>query len=174
MSAPGIVGTATDLLAKQAVTEVLSRYCRGIDRMDQVMALSVWHPDGTADYPPFYEGTGAGFVEWVWKAHAGFARHSHQVTNILIDIVDDEHAVSEAYYTAVLRPPAVDDRVTDLVLRGRYLDRWSRRGGVWAIDHRVAVSDILTTSESPAGLADDSASAARRGPDDPSHPFLGW
>lgn len=31
------------LLAKQEVRDVLSRYCRGLDRMDKEMTYSVWH-----------------------------------------------------------------------------------------------------------------------------------
>src|SRR5438477_89804 len=34
------------LAAKQAITEVIYRYCRGLDRMDRALALSVWHPGG--------------------------------------------------------------------------------------------------------------------------------
>ena len=55
------------LLAKQAVRDALSRYCRGLDRMDKAMAYAVWHPDGTADYEGIFEGTGHGFVDWVWE-----------------------------------------------------------------------------------------------------------
>jgi len=38
------------LAATQAITDVLHRYCRGLDRMDREMAESVWHAGGTADY----------------------------------------------------------------------------------------------------------------------------
>ena len=38
-----------ELLAKQAIREVIYRYCRGLDRMDRALALSCWHPGGTAD-----------------------------------------------------------------------------------------------------------------------------
>ena len=45
------------LVAKQAIRDALSRYCRGLDRMDKAMAYAVWHPDGTADYQGIFEGT---------------------------------------------------------------------------------------------------------------------
>ena len=38
------------LLAKQEIRDVLSRYCRGLDRMDKEMAYSVWHEGGTELY----------------------------------------------------------------------------------------------------------------------------
>ncbi|HEV8297065.1 MAG TPA: nuclear transport factor 2 family protein [Acidimicrobiales bacterium] len=160
------------LVAKQAITEVLYRYCRGLDRMDRDMALSVWHPDGTADYGSMFDGTGAGFVDWVWKQHAGFDRHSHQITNILIDVTAADRAASEAYVTVALRMKPSVDKVIDIIGRGRYIDRWSRRDGTWAIDHRLYVHDMQTMHELSATQADDSASAARRGPDDPSYGIL--
>ena len=36
------------LLAKQAITEVLYRYCHAVDRRDADMASTIWHPGGVA------------------------------------------------------------------------------------------------------------------------------
>ena len=106
---------------------MLHRYCRGLDRMDRAMAESVWHPGGTADYGPMFQGTGTGFLDWVWGAHEGLARHSHMVGNALIDVdVAAGTAVSETYISVWLRTFPHDGVVTDLFGRGRYVDRWSR------------------------------------------------
>ena len=64
------------LIARQEIYDVLCRYCRGLDRMDKEMAYSVWHEDATALYHDMYEGTGHGFVDWVWKAHEPMERLS--------------------------------------------------------------------------------------------------
>ncbi|HEX4219153.1 MAG TPA: nuclear transport factor 2 family protein [Acidimicrobiales bacterium] len=161
--------TVETLLAKQAISEVLYRYCRGLDRMDRALALSVWHEGSTVDYGPIFTGSGAEFVDWVWVAHAGLAAHSHQITNILID-VSGELATSEAYVTVALRTQPDGGSVVDIVDRGRYLDRWSRRQGVWAIDHRTFVEDFQALYAVPLTEATDgSQSTGRRGPDDPSY-----
>ena len=159
-----------ELLAKQAITEVLHRYCRGLDRMDREMAESVWHPGGTADYGPMFNGTGTGFLDWVWGAHAGMARHSHMVSNALIEVdVAAGTAVSETYISVWLRTPPHDGVVLDLFGRGRYVDRWSRRDGVWAIDHRRYVDDLQRMQESRASsLTDGSSATGRRDRTDPS------
>ena len=69
-------------------------------------------------------------------------RHSHQITNVLIEL-DGDRATSEAYVTVALwPPPAADGGQTELVGRGRYLDRWERRGDVWAIAHRLHLLDM--------------------------------
>ena len=62
--------TLQSLLDRDAIRDVLSRYCRGLDRMDRPLADTVWHPEGTALYEGIFEGTGAGFLDWVWEAHA--------------------------------------------------------------------------------------------------------
>ncbi len=163
--------TLSDLAAKQEITEVIYRYCRGLDRMDRELALSVWHADGTADWGSMYQGLGSGFIEWVWDAHAGFERHSHQVTNILID-VDGERAVSESYVTVALwaRPDPL--QVLELVGRGRYADRWSRVEGRWAIEHRRYISDLQTTTKIPIENAESSVEG-RRDTSDASYAVLG-
>jgi hypothetical protein len=141
------------LLTKQAITEVLYRYCRGLDRMDRAMASSVWHPGGTADYGPMFAGTGEAFLDWVWQTHQGFLAQ----------------ASSEAYSTVTLRLPPNGDRLVDVVDRGRYLDRWSLRNGCWAIDHRHFVEDFQALYDVPLNAATDgSATTGRRDERDPS------
>jgi hypothetical protein len=161
------------LLAKQAITEALYRYCRALDRMDRSLALSVWHPGSTADYGPMFAGSGAEFVDWVWIAHEGLAAHSHQITNVLID-VDGDRASSEAYVTVALRTKPDQGSIADIVDRGRYLDRWSLRQGVWAIDSRRFVEDFQAIYPVPLTEATDGSQATgRRGPNDPSYGVLG-
>jgi hypothetical protein len=159
-----------ELAAKQAITEVLHRYCRGLDRMDRAMAEAVWHPGGTADYGPMFQGTGTGFLDWVWSAHEGMARHSHMVSNALIELdLDHDTAVSECYVSVWLRTAPHDGVVLDLRGRGRYVDRWSRRDGRWAIDHRRYVDDLQHAHESRASsMTDGSTATGRRDHTDPS------
>ena len=159
-----------ELSDKQEITEVIYRYCRGLDRMDADLVRSVWHPEGTADYgPDMFRGTGDGFVDWVCAAHAGMERHSHQITNILIE-VDGDSAASESYVTVALRTKPAAGKSVEIVARGRYVDRWSRRDGRWAIDHRHFVTDLQTSQDAPALDADSGES--RRDRTDPSYEVL--
>ena len=98
-----------EVAAKSAIRDVLTSYCRSMDRMDRDLALGVWHPGGTCEYIDMFEGTGAGFVDWVWEQHEGMLRHSHQITNVLMEVdVDGDRAVSEAYVTVALWSPPED------------------------------------------------------------------
>ena len=154
------------MLARQAISDALGRYCRGVDRMDKAMALSLWHPDGTADYAPWYTGGCTGLIEWMWTAHAPVVAHLHQVHNVFVEL-DGDNAASEAYYTAVLRFERRDGSPVDRVVRGRYLDRWSARQGVWAVDHRRAMQDIESVTDTRTTGRTDGA--ARRDTTDPSY-----
>ncbi|MBJ21890.1 MAG: nuclear transport factor 2 family protein [bacterium] len=161
--------TPQELLDKQAIRDVLSRYCRGLDRMDKEMANAVWHPGGTAFYDGMFEGTGHGFIDWVWEAHAAMDRHSHQITNVLIELNGDR-ATSESYVTVVLWTlPDAGGAQQELVGRGRYLDRWERREGAWAIEHRVHLLDL--SSAFPLVRADTSEGTSRDA-SDPSFAFI--
>lgn len=156
-----------DAAAKLAITEVLYRYCRAIDRMDRELAESVWHPDGTADYGPTFRGSASELLDSMWTNHAKLLGHSHQVTNILIE-VNGDRAASEAYVTGTLWDLTESGALAHMVAVGRYLDEWSRRAGVWAIDHRHFVYDAVFTP-APADAAAPTASvfarlAARRDP----------
>jgi SnoaL-like domain len=159
--------TLEHLLAKQEITEVIYSYCRAMDRLDFDLASTVWHPDGTTIYEGAFDGTAAEFVAGMKKTHEEkFVNHSHQVSNILIE-VDGDRATSESYVTATLRTQPEEEH-GEYVVRGRYIDTWSQRGGRWAIDHRLFVFDMaeMRTIEPPyqtfGGLA-------RRGEDDASY-----
>ena len=133
-----------DLVADRDIRAVLVRYCRGIDRMDAPLTRSCWHTDGTADYGRLFKGTADGFIEWLWPVHAAMIGHVHSLSNVTVEI-DGDAAATESYVHVVLRVPAPDGGQVDIVGRGRYLDAFERRDGVWAIVHRTYVSDLAST-----------------------------
>ena len=126
---------------RQDIANLIYRYCRSMDRMDHEQGYAIWHEDGTADYgPDVFQGTGRGFVDWVCEAHKQLDAHSHQVTNVVIE-VDGDRAASEAYCIATLRAHR-DEKHTQLMVWNRYIDQWSKRNGRWGIDKRVTVIDF--------------------------------
>ena len=133
--------TLIQLADHQAITDQIYRYCRAMDRIDQELGYSIWHDDGTADYGHNFQGTGHAFIDHVCAQHRHLLMHSHQVSNILIEINGDR-AGSESYVTATLRMRR-EGRLLQMTVISRYVDRWSRRGGSgWALDHRIAVMDM--------------------------------
>jgi hypothetical protein len=158
------------LLIKQDIRDALSRYCRAMDRRDEPLAAGVWHVEGTADYGDTFRGTGAEFATWVTEVHAGFDRHSHQITNVLVEVGSTgDQAVSEAYVTVALwTAPDANGGVTQIMSRGRYLDKWERRGR-WGVVDRHYVEDYTTAQQLTAAEVFQASSESRRDHDDPSY-----
>lgn len=128
-----------ELAAKQAITEVIHRYCRAMDRMDIELARSCWHPGGTDDHSPLFAGTAEGFIEWVWRLHAEMELTRHVVSNTLIEL-DGDRAGAESYWTVTLRLRK-DGELYDVIGGGRYVDNFERIDGRWAIRHRQSLHD---------------------------------
>ncbi len=127
-----------EIAAKQAITEVLHRYCYAVDLIDRELGSRVWHPGGLAHYEGLFEGTGEAFMDWVLEnMRKDTECRSHQVTNVLIE-VDGDRATSESYIHAFRRMDG-----NDVVTYGRYSDIWSCRGGEWRIDDRRYRRDVI-------------------------------
>lgn len=129
------------LADRQAITELIYRYCRSVDRLDVKLGHSIWHEGGMADYGAgFYQGEGKGVIDLICTQHAKTLGHSHQVSNILIRLEGDE-AGSESYVTATLRVRQ-GEKLLQMMVWSRYVDRWSRREGRWGLDKRIAIRDF--------------------------------
>jgi hypothetical protein len=150
---------------RQAISQMLYNYCRAMDRCDTELGYSVWHEDGEADYGMHFRGSGRGFVDFALEAHHRLMlAHSHQVANIIIALHGDR-AESESYVKVALRQ-RMDGRLMEVTAHGRYLDRWSRRAGRWAIDKRVYLQDLDEVREVTGYTGE---SWGRRDRDDPSY-----
>jgi hypothetical protein len=126
-----------DLVAKQAIMEALHRYCVAVDRIDEATWWQVWHRDAIAHYEEIFDGPAASLMAWIFETHRSCDATSHQLSNALIDVAG-EAATSQSYVTACVRAGG-----TDIVARGRYLDAWTNRDGVWRIEERRYRNDIL-------------------------------
>lgn len=170
--------TAADieqLLAKQAITELLYTYPRGLDRLDRDVLLSLGHPDAKIRFGATAFPSWAAYVDWLIKAHEAMLGNNHRISNILIK-VDGDHAVSECTGTATLlvqqegKPDVYEERW----MHSRYLDKWSRRNGKWALDDRQTVIDYRRISYVPAQeVKANYQIGARTGRADPSYTLFG-
>lgn len=154
-----------------AIADKIHRYARSVDRIDEKIGYTVFHEDSTADYgADIYQGSGRGFIDWCCESHRQALTHSHQMTNIIIDLAGD-HASSETYAIVTLRSRSKEDsgKIIQYMAWSRYLDKWSCRDGEWAIDHRLVVIDFDEIREIGAVLKH---SRGRRDGTDPSYAIL--
>lgn len=156
------------VLARQAITDQLLAYCRGMDRIDLPLARSVFHPDAIADYGAMYSGTGHGFVDFIGEVHPPMETHSHHLSNVSIS-VDGDRAGSEAYVIVRMRSVAADGSRSDTTSHGRYVDRWLREDGRWRISHRRYLHTMDDTVPVTHAMF---PTAGTRDRDDPSYGVL--
>ncbi len=175
------------LLAKQAITEVIFRYARAIDRMDETLLRSVFHP-GSRHFH-FFEGPSSDpsapsspeapgdFVSFALGLLTTYSRTHHQMGNTLIDFEDADHANVETYFTAfhLVRPKSdplagaqAFDNEMDYFVGGRYIDRFECRDGEWRIVQRTGMTDWVRIEPSSSQGFDDipSETVGHYAPDD--------
>lgn len=148
MPADELAAQVRRLLDRQAIHDCLMRYSRGVDRLDRDLLLSVYHPDAIDDHGVFV-GNPEEFVEWVVAMHtATHLSHQHCIFNVSCEL-DGDVAHTESYYMFVGM-----NRVgrTLGISGGRYLDRFEKRDGRWAIAARVCVRDWAPLAEPPDSL----------------------
>lgn len=134
-------GELEALLHKQAILEVLYRYCRGCDRSDEATLRACFHPDSTHCHGGF-EGSSTDFCALALKIVGSTKASKHVLSNVLIELEGD-CAVSESHYFAYQRQvDTASGAETDYFTGGRYLDRLERRDGVWRIVRRVGLIDF--------------------------------
>ena len=130
----------TELADKQAIRDLIYTYCRAVDRIDVPLGHSIWHDDGYADYgADYYQGPGKGVIDTICAHHHHLLSHSHQVSNILIEL-HGHRAGSESYVTGTMRMER-DGKLMQIGVWGRYLDSWEKRDGHWGLVRRSVVFD---------------------------------
>jgi SnoaL-like domain len=169
-SAPQDVGIA-ELLDRAAITDLIARYCRGIDRFDRDAVAACFHPDAIDTHGSFRGSVGE-FIEWAFNLLERYESTMHLVANQLITLSGDR-AVSETYGIAHHRSSDPDPR-RNLTVGFRYIDLIERRADhIWRIAERVATTEWVTAPSSAERwpIPADSA-VGTRDRTDPIHVFL--
>ena len=159
-----------ELLDKEAIRQVVLRYCRGVDRADAELIASAYHPDavdehGGARYTG--ETVGAGIVELTSSSRVTM----HHVTNQLIELLGPDRAASETYFT-VWQTMDRGGAEHTLHALGRYVDRMERRGGEWRIAHRLVIVEFTRLLPPSDDMAPSAPGLGRRDRHDPSYEVL--
>lgn len=127
-----------EILDKQQIREVLLRYCRGVDRRDERLLRSVYHPEAVHEHGG-QRTNGWEFAKRIVDAIGRYTVTSHFLTNESIEL-DGCSAHVESYVLAVHRSEHKGKK-TELTLALRYIDRFEQRSGSWKIVQRTAIHD---------------------------------
>lgn len=138
------------IVSRAAISDVLHRYARLIDGGDFDAIAGLFADDCVADYG-IREGdmlrSSAGVVDWIKTQLRAVHATSHHISNIEIEFVDDDHATSVCYVYAWHSIEGVE---VNMVVLGRYLDRFERQGRQWRITQRQLLVHGL--EHFPAGI----------------------
>jgi hypothetical protein len=137
------------LLDRQEILDCVMRYSRGVDRADRNLIMSVFHEDAVDDHG-MIAGNREEFADWALGMHArAHYSHQHCIFNHLCELEGDVAHTETYYMFACMNRSGEPFSVGG----GRYLDRFERRNGKWAIAARVCVRDWAPLAEQP-GVAD--------------------
>lgn len=154
--------TAISVLSdKEAIREVIHRYCRAADRCDQEALKSCYWPDGQDDHG-FFGGNAWDFCDYVIPQLRKIDRSIHAITNTIIEI-DGEGAFCESQWSVIHRLKD-GDRLHDYWHQGRYLDVFEKRNGEWRILRRLLLADcdrLMTVRDMRAIAAEIGGDANR-------------
>lgn len=162
-----------DTAAKQCITDAIMRSSHGIDRCNvDVLKSAYWH-DATVDYGVF-NGPAMEFCDMLIPGLKAYKVTQHSISNILIELRGNEAKV-ESYCRAYHYS---DDggSASEMVVGGRYIDRFELRGEEWRVAHRLYVMDWNTNTPASAqwqgGIYDMLKTRGDRYPNDPYDSFM--
>jgi hypothetical protein len=129
-----------ELISRHEIYQVLTRYCRGVDRCDVELIRSVYHEDAMDDHGMF-KGLGVQFAQWIvdWEI-ANIKLSQHFIGNFTCDLQGDV-ARTETYCISF----SEDVAGNNATVYNRYIDRFERRRGEWKIANRLVVLDLTRT-----------------------------
>ena len=123
-----------------AIIDLAAHYMRGLDRLDGALLEAQFWPDARCEYGVF-SGSPAEFAAFCMTMLTTHQRNHHMLGQHLIDFVFEDEAFGEVYYQAYHRVAGEDGAPRDLIIAGRYVDRYERRDGVWKIAYRSELVD---------------------------------
>ncbi|MEP5936854.1 MAG: nuclear transport factor 2 family protein [Erythrobacter sp.] len=149
MSSNTIEAELQQLLDKQAISEVLQRYSRTLDWLDDDGQASCYWPDADIDYG-FFKGKAAEFLPIVMEIERGSDRRWHMLSQPLIQLSSATAASSECYGIFAGASRQDDGTLAGNLYGGRYLDEWEKRAcekhgsdgqAEWRISSRLYLVD---------------------------------
>src|SRR4051794_28309407 len=149
---------------RQAILDCLYRYTRGVDRLDDELIKSAYHPDAIDYHGSSFQGGPDGFVQWLHGSHVHRTTSQHFLTNVTYDI-DGDTAHVESYFMVPIRRDDQPDTIGFVC--GRYCDRFEKRDGDWRIALRVVITESV--SQAAAVPIDAISDAGRRDRTDASY-----
>lgn len=139
-----------ELLDKQAIADVLQRYSRTLDWLDDAAQAGCFWPDAHIDYG-FFTGSAKDFLPVVMDIERASQRRWHFLSAPAIAFHSADSASVECYGMATGIREAEDGKWSGGLYGGRYLDEFERRDSEWRIARRQYIMDWKTPLDDQPG-----------------------
>jgi hypothetical protein len=163
-----------ELLDKQALMDLIHAYCNAADRHDHAKMRALYHEDAIDEHGHFAKGPAMDFIDKLPEIQKPMTILHHNVTTVNLKL-DGERAEGEVYIIAFHQVERDGGRF-DVLIGGRYFDKYEKRNGVWKFSHRSIVADWAYPAEpTKVDLEHPFLAGAyigKPGPADPSYAFF--
>ena len=126
------------------IQDVLARYARALDWLDDDMLRTAFFDDAEIDYG-FFRGSFREFAPILMQVERDVGRRWHMATQVKIHI-DGDMAEVESYHLSLATPAVESVPPADIAhFYGFYVDRMQRRNGRWGIVRRKHLLISMTS-----------------------------
>jgi len=163
-----------EMLDEFALRKVVHTYCRAVDRGDFATLRSLYHHDAVDAHGEISTGSVAEFLKTLEASRPHVRSMQHNVTTVNF-VIDGDRAEGEIY-TIATHTFGAGDHDVDVIIGGRYLDKYEKRDGIWKIIERTIVTDWAHVNDpSTVDLSHPITRGTLKGSlgaDDPAHQFF--
>lgn len=163
-----------EMLAEFELRKLVNNYCRAVDRGDFATLRSLYHDDAQDDHGAFSRGSATEFISRLAAARPRIRSMQHNVTTVNFAVRGN--TAEGEICTIAIQTLSAGDHDVDVIVGGRYLDRYEKRSHTWKFAERKLVTDWVqvndpSTSDLSHPVTRDTP-AGRPDTDDPSYQFF--
>jgi hypothetical protein len=131
------------MLARDELHQLVTGYCRAVDRADYEALRSLYHPDATDAHGSFSTGGVEQFIAQLQAAepYVLVSQHNITTTNFVIEGDSEGGKARGEIYCLVFHTFAGPKHDIDVIIGGRYLDEYTKHDGRWKFSQRTIVAD---------------------------------
>src|SRR5882757_10067105 len=128
-----------EMLDEFQLRKLVNAYCRAVDRGDFATLRDLYHHDAEDAHGGFSTGSADDFLKTLAAARPYIRSMQHNITTVNFAI---EGNVAEGeVYTIATHTFGAGERDVEVVVGGRYLDKYEKRDDRWKLIARTIVTD---------------------------------
>lgn len=128
-----------EMLDEFELRKLVNSYCRAVDRGDIAQLRTLYHPDAEDDHGGFSTGSADDFLGELAAARPFIRSMHHNITTVNFAVSGDR--AEGEIYTIATHTFGTGGRDVDVIVGGRYLDKYEKRSGAWRFTDRKIVTD---------------------------------